>query len=319
MKHIIQGVKDRNIAERQKEAALQARRKERLQQLELTQQKSGFRFSDPIAAIKEKKEMKALRKEIAAYEKKQSDRRVMIGLIVGLAVLMSFVGVMAALDKSDADFAQNDSVNLETDIIENTDKSVSNSEDIGTTDEQIATEDDSTNENNQTVQATTPDGLKLTSENISVSTETDYAHIDSDVVTLGENEGVTIKIEVSKSNVSLEDLIIYYDESILNVIIDGPIMIGETTQVAVNVTGKKTGTTEFVIGTVYDVETKGEEAPLFVMTIRKLDATEGRIVYVTHSGEKYHFSKNCVGERAIKTTYKDVVAYEYEPCGKCAK
>ena len=84
------------------------------------------------------------------------------------------------------------------------------------------------------------------------------------------------------------------------------------------VTGKKPGDSEFFICTEYDLATKGENVEGYYLNIRKLDSSEGRIVYVTPSGEKYHFSESCAGDGATKTTYRDATVYEYEPCGKCA-
>lgn len=42
------------------------------------------------------------------------------------------------------------------------------------------------------------------------------------------------------------------------------------------------------------------------------------VVYITPSGEKYHFSRSCAGKNAIETTL-DAVQDMHEPCKKCVK
>lgn len=48
-----------------------------------------------------------------------------------------------------------------------------------------------------------------------------------------------------------------------------------------------------------------------------LEPKEG-VVYITPSGEKYHFSRSCAGKNAIETTL-DAVQGIREPCKKCVK
>lgn len=44
-----------------------------------------------------------------------------------------------------------------------------------------------------------------------------------------------------------------------------------------------------------------------------------RIVYITPTGEKYHFSAACAGENASSITLNQAKAHGYQPCKKCAK
>ncbi len=44
--------------------------------------------------------------------------------------------------------------------------------------------------------------------------------------------------------------------------------------------------------------------------------TEG-IVYLTPTGKKYHYSKNCAGDNAIKTTLEIAIEEGKQPCAKC--
>lgn len=161
--------------------------------------------------------------------------------------------------------------------------------------------------------------LKLTYEDFSLQGERDYAHYFNDSIYLGNDEGVTISIIIGKSDVTAEDLTFYYDDSLLNLDISEPIHETGKTIIKVYVTANEECNTELLIGTVYDEMTKGENAMGLVFPIRKLDTEEGRIVYVTPSGEKYHYSSNCAGENAVATTYYDVTMMEMKPCGNCAE
>lgn len=49
------------------------------------------------------------------------------------------------------------------------------------------------------------------------------------------------------------------------------------------------------------------------------DATESKVVYVTPSGKRYHYSKSCAGKNAKETTLDEAVAAGKTPCGTCAK
>ncbi len=74
-----------------------------------------------------------------------------------------------------------------------------------------------------------------------------------------------------------------YDETILNVEMQSPVSTETQTVLKAYVTGKKTGESEFFICTEYDLVTKGDNAEGYYLDIRKLDSSEGRIVYVTVS------------------------------------
>lgn len=164
------------------------------------------------------------------------------------------------------------------------------------------------------------DGIELTISDLSVNTESDYAHVDTDVILLGNNEGVSITITIEKGHVTLDDLIVYYEDDLLNVKVSTPAASDHRTVFELYVTGRTACKTELLICTAYDLATLGEDnTSCFILDILKLDSTEGRIAYVTYSGDKYHFSAACAGDSAIKTTFHDVAAYEYDPCGKCAK
>lgn len=76
--------------------------------------------------------------------------------------------------------------------------------------------------------------------------------------------------------------------------------------------------TFFGFCTAYGYDKYGENTSFIRVEIKQLNETDGRVVYVTETGEKYHFSETCAGEYAIATTYLDATGAGYEPCGKCA-
>ena len=160
------------------------------------------------------------------------------------------------------------------------------------------------------------EGVELKASDLSVTTKTDYAHTETDVIFLGKDEGVTITITTFVDGATADDLAIVYDKSLLSIKVSDK--GEEENKIELYVTGKKTCETELAIFTAYELEMLGEEATCYLLDIRKLSSKEGRIVYVTSMGTKYHFSKSCAGDNATKTLYRDAKAYEYEACKKCA-
>lgn len=187
-------------------------------------------------------------------------------------------------------------------------------------DELIETESETEN-NNSTTDSDEKNSeskyLDITATDVQVRYETDYAHTDSEIIFLGNDEGVTISITIYRTGVSEEDLIIVYDDELLNVDTEGLISSDSKTTMELYVTGKTECETNIVIGTSYDWETFGEEADGYALDIRKLNANDGRIVYASSTG-KYHFSSKCAGGSAKKSTYRDALIYEYDACKKCA-
>ena len=152
-----------------------------------------------------------------------------------------------------------------------------------------------------------------------ISSYTDYAH-DSEIIILGNKEGVELSIEAPKPNLTFDDFAVMYDEELLaceeKTIIDS---FKDKTILKYRITHTSPGTSEVFVVSMYEYIELGDECLGYSLTVRGLDQTDGRIVYVTPSGEKYHLSESCAGENAIATTLWDVRQYEYEPCGKCAK
>lgn len=179
--------------------------------------------------------------------------------------------------------------------------------------------EDTTDMTSNTSKTEEPDIPHLTVDELSVSTLNDYGHIDTDILYLGNDEGVTITVKAPAIGLTADDLLVIYDENLLSVKTKEPYESDNKTYFTYYVTGKKVCETQLYIGTTYDYLTLGDLADGYLLDVKKLDYFEGRVCYVTPSGDKYHFSELCAGENAIKTTYRDVVAYEYEPCGKCAK
>ena len=53
--------------------------------------------------------------------------------------------------------------------------------------------------------------------------------------------------------------------------------------------------------------------------VRKTEKDKPKVVYITKSGKKYHYSKSC-GKRNYKAvSLSEAVKKGYEPCKKCAK
>ena len=154
----------------------------------------------------------------------------------------------------------------------------------------------------------------------SLSTMTDYAHISESTIYLGSNEGVTISIEASTPGMNYDDFIVIYDEALLRC---EPLFINENyngkTIVKYKLWNTAPGRSEVLVVSGYELIDQGEDCSAYSLDVIGLDDKDGRIVYYTPTGEKYHFSSSCAGENAEGTTLWDAIQAGYEPCGKCAK
>lgn len=159
---------------------------------------------------------------------------------------------------------------------------------------------------------------KVSASQLSVSYSTDYFHMRSEWIYLGNDEGVTFTISTSVSGITWDDLFIYYDEEMITVDYEDSYEANGKTYFKVYAEGLEEGKSEIMIFTVYDLITYGENASGYYFEVMKLDDYQGRVVYVTQYGEKYHYSAACAGDSCYTTTYYDAVGLDYGPCHKCA-
>ena len=325
-------------------------RKARLSELESKNKQKGRNLLHPVKSANERKEIKNLRKEIAAYEKEKEDKKsilVLGGVLIGLLAVFILIGVFdktpdkPVTDETTvsvtSDEPKNESTVQEntiavtaattTDEQPNTASSIDNSIVAGAgaseentkpveQDEKVEQEVTGAEDELEASDATAVQGIM--SSDIRVSSLTDYAHFSNDTICLGNNEGVFITIEAVNKKMEMEDVVFDYDTSLLNVDVEEPKHKDEKTIISAYVTANEECSTELFITTKYEIETLGEDnAYGYPISIKKLDSSEGRIVFITPTGTKYHYDAGCAGENAIKTTYHDVAMYEYEPCGTC--
>ena len=278
-------------------------------------------MNNPFRKIKEKKEAQKKAQEEAERARKEAekleDKKKLIITCVFLLACFIFIGSMA--------FNENDSVNEPAKPTTIEKKSTSE-------DTLASAESDDPAEptfDEFSILADTQETTNVESEkeqfnpvtNYSANFKTDYSHIESDIVCLGNDEELTIILNASPAGLNKEDFLFYYDESMLSVSIVEE--ISDTTKNQTSITLKahaiETGVSDFIICSSYDLDKFGEQAKAIAFSIKGLDAEEGRVVYVTSNGEKYHSSKACTGDNWIATTMRDVKAYEYKPCGKCVQ
>ncbi len=158
----------------------------------------------------------------------------------------------------------------------------------------------------------------VSASQLSVSCSTDYSHMQSEWIYLGNDEGVTFTISTSAKGITWDDLFVYYDEDMITVEYEDSYEANGKTYFKFYAEGLEEGRSQIAIVTVYDLMTYGENAKGYIYEVMKLDDYQGRVVYVTNYGEKYHYSSDCAGKNCFATTYYDARAYEYEPCHKCA-
>ena len=160
-------------------------------------------------------------------------------------------------------------------------------------------------------------------EKFRISTLTDYSHIDSDIIRLGNSEGVTVTIETTPANIDFDDFMFHFDESLLDVTARD--ITNDTTKnktiLHLVIHAKKPCRTSFEIYETYpffDEEMESGDTYSYTdLQIVGMSASDGRVVYVTPTGERYHLSSECAGENYIATTLYDAQCYEYTPCQKC--
>lgn len=169
--------------------------------------------------------------------------------------------------------------------------------------------------------ATDGENTYIRIEKCSARADQDYLHVSYDPITLGNGEKLTLTITATPADLRAEDFYISYDSALLS---------SEITDISSNESGNETivkavvtaispGTSDLYILSSYDLANLPEDEWRGIgYSIKGLDSTDGKIVFVTPTGEKYHFSADCAGENAIGTTLYDAVADEYEPCGRCA-
>ena len=94
----IQRFKDKQAEKAAIRAEEQRQRILRLEELEEKYSQKGFRITHPIQSMKDKKEMKNLRKQIAAYNENKRDKKILLGGIAIVIVLILFCGIMGAAE-----------------------------------------------------------------------------------------------------------------------------------------------------------------------------------------------------------------------------
>lgn len=156
------------------------------------------------------------------------------------------------------------------------------------------------------------------------SFETDYYHVyGSDYIFLGNGEGTTVTVTAKPAGLEVGDIIFFdSNENILNITYEDAVSNYDknTTELSVYITANQqseTQSTGLIIASSYDVFENENDADFYEIIITVYNQTDGRIVYVTENGEKYHYSKDCVNGTDKPTTLKEALAYEYEPCKKC--
>ncbi len=97
MNNFFQEIKDKKQAEILEQEAQQNERIERLK--ELSEKKEGLHIPHPIQGMKKKKEIKSLKKEIAAYEMAKQNKKVFKWTAIVCALLTAFACVMAIFEE----------------------------------------------------------------------------------------------------------------------------------------------------------------------------------------------------------------------------
>lgn len=160
-------------------------------------------------------------------------------------------------------------------------------------------------------------------ETYSVYTQTQYSHDRYlyETFRLGYGEKLTVRIEASPKNVTEDDFVVYSNDELFISHINTIQQENENrVNIIYSISSDVPGNHVVYVFSYSDyldaTENSESEAQYHLIQIEQLDKIYGRIVFITPTGEKYHYSEECAGENAIATTFKDVDGL-YEPCKKC--
>lgn len=145
----------------------------------------------------------------------------------------------------------------------------------------------------------------------------DYFHVDSECIVLGEEEGLKLRVTLPEAGLTADALSLSYDPAMLYIDCGAPETVGGESHFTLCVTARAEGESELIITALCKELSPGENRA--ELSIRKLDAQAGKLVYITPTGIRYHLSRACAGDGAIKTTLYDALAAGYDPCGSCAR
>lgn len=154
-----------------------------------------------------------------------------------------------------------------------------------------------------------------------VYSKNQYCHLDSEYVKLGDGETVTVEINASPAGLSYDDFLVCYDEEMLTMVSRDLKTDKEagTTDLYYVFKAAAEGRSDILIISIFDYCAYGDDADCFDIPTYGYGPNDGKIVYVTYTGEKYHYSSDCAGDNAMGTTLLEAKECEYEPCGKCAR
>lgn len=145
----------------------------------------------------------------------------------------------------------------------------------------------------------------------------DYWHTYHENICIGNGEGITFSVASKVDAFSPEDICIDYDAECLTVDFKETTSYDKNTTIRFYVTGKKECVTEIAFSTKYENLTQNESKECKKYIIEKLNSTDGKVVYTTPTGRKYHYSAACAGDNAEPTTLIDAEGL-YDACKKCA-
>ena len=356
MKKFFNDLMEKKAQEAIKKENEQIMRKARLSELEEKNKSMRRKLFHPIKSANDDKEIKKLKEDIAAFENEKDNNKILLvsGGIFCILMMMLFATSLfgkSSNDKSDetpvamtVTEAKTETVTeakTETVAEAKTEKPIESTKEVpAVIDEEQASVDSSSSftgeetdesdeKGNDIVNETTeqeteeintddePIEKGLLVSKLSVDCWTDYNHVSNSSIHLGNNEGVTFKISTGIEVKDKEEFIFEYNESLLNLTVQDFDNEGGNTTIIVYVTGLKECDTELLITTEYEIYEMDEEAKCLVYDIHKLDSSEGKVVYITDYGKKYHYSSACAGESAVKTTRYDAELLELGPCGTC--
>ena len=283
MKNPLQEIRKRKNAERQQQEDAQWQRKERLRQLENRTKKTGFQIPHPVKAIKTKREIKTLRKEIAAFEQKKQNNATLLLCLGGVAVTLCILGALGAGDNtvkqnvSDPAIDSACSSTIDTSVNHLTDDTSSES---AVQEEYLG--EDAAQQQTETEESPAPSDAAVSIPSDSAQTTVEDA---LEQISPLENNSITEPAPVVEPEPFLE-----YTP------VTDPVSNYEPMQ-------EPTRASAVVHGTG-----------------RTVSLAPGTLVWLSATGEKFHNKNNCGRmnpEKASQVTFEEAVSRGYEACEKC--
>lgn len=143
----------------------------------------------------------------------------------------------------------------------------------------------------------------------------EYSSVEN-TITVGKHNTVTFEIfptDIDESSIEL----VNSDENVALCLIQDIRLVSGKKIAIVSYRGNEIGETTFYLKDV-NGEVKSETINVIVKEKEEI-IDNSRMVYLNHSGDKYHYNYSCAGKSTYESTLNNATKLGKKPCSKCTK